>query len=180
MATTIHPDHHAAGTGHALGAAGAAHRGLALARRGIALLEAWVTPLFDLALRLYVGHVFFSSGLQKLRNWDGTLALFENDYQVPLLPPDLAAVMGTAGELGLPVLLVLGLAGRFGAAGLTVMNLVAVVSYPDLSDLGRQDHLLWGTMLLVTLFHGPGRLSLDHWIGGRLAARSAARAANSG
>lgn len=177
MASTIHPQHAAGDAAPGLGVTGAARRGLALANRGIALLDAWVTPLFDLALRLYVGNAFFNSGLQKLRNWDGTLALFENDYQMPL-PPDVAAVMGTGGELVLPVLLVLGLAGRFGAAGLTVMNLVAVMSYPDLSDLGRQDHLLWGAMLLVTLFHGPGRLSLDHWIGGRLAATSAVRAAN--
>lgn len=162
MATTTHSQDTAVDLGDLAG------RGLALCRRAIGLLETWVTPLFDLALRLYVGSAFFNSGLQKLRNWDGTLALFENDYQVPLLPPDVAAVMGTGGELCLPVLLVLGLAGRFGAAGLTVMNLVAVISYPDLSDLGRQDHLLWGVMLLVTLLHGPGRLSVDHWITGRL------------
>jgi putative oxidoreductase len=72
--------------------------------------------------------------------------------------------MGTAGELGLPVLLVLGLAGRFGAAGLSVVNLVAATSFPDISDLGLQDHLLWGMLLLVTLLHGPGRLSVDGWL----------------
>jgi putative oxidoreductase len=135
-----------------------------LALRAVTLLERWVTPLFDLAIRLYVANVFIRSGWLKISGWDTTLLLFENDYHVPLLPPHLAAVMGTAGELGLPVLLALGLAGRFGAAGLSVVNLVAAISFADISDLGLQDHLLWGMLLLVTLFHGPGWLSLDHWL----------------
>ena len=130
----------------------------------IAAVERRLTPLFDLAIRLYVAEVFFKSGLTKIQDWSVTLALFENEYHVPVLPPQLAAVMGTAGELGLPILLALGLAGRFGAAGLFVMNLVAVTSYPDISDLGRQDHVLWGALLLVTVLHGPGRWSLDAWL----------------
>jgi len=134
-----------------------------------ARLESWLTPVFDLGIRLYVASVFFRSGWLKISDWGSTLALFENEYHVPLLSPNAAAIMGAGGELGLPVLLVLGLAGRFGAAGLFVVNLVAVLSYPDLSDLGRQDHLLWGVLLLVTLLHGPGRLSVDYWLKRRLA-----------
>ena len=130
----------------------------------IVLAERWLTPLFDLAIRLTVAEAFFKSGLTKIQDWSVTLALFENEYHVPLLSPPLAAVMGTAGELVLPVLLALGLAGRFGAAGLFVMNLVAVTSYPDISDLGRQDHVLWGALLLVTALHGPGRCSIDAWL----------------
>ena len=141
-----------------------------LAGRAVDLLERWITPLFDLGIRIYVASVFLRSGWLKISAWDNTLALFDNIYQVPLLPPHLAAVMGTAGELGLPVLLVLGLAGRFGAAGLSVVNLVAAVSFADISDLGLQDHLLWGMLLLVTLLHGPGRLSVDHWLCRRMTA----------
>lgn len=133
----------------------------------IAWVESWITPAFDLLLRLYVAHAFFLSGLTKLRDWSVTLALFESEYAVPLLPPPLAAVLGTAGEIVLPVLLALGLAGRFGAAGLFVVNAVAVLSYADLSDLGRADHLLWGVLLLTTALHGPGRWSLDHWLAKR-------------
>ena len=140
---------------------------VSFAQRVIALIEAWVTPTFDLAIRLYVANVFFKSGLTKIQDWSSTVALFQYEYQVPVLPPELAAVMGTAGELGLPVLLALGLAGRFGAAGLSVMNVVAVIANADLSDLGRQDHLLWGALLLVTLLHGPGRWSLDRWLATR-------------
>ncbi|HJW03355.1 MAG TPA: DoxX family protein, partial [Azospira sp.] len=109
-------------------------------------LEAWIRPLFDLALRLYVGEVFFRSGWLKISAWSSTLDLFDYVYQVPVLPPHLAAVLGTAGEVSLPILLVLGLAGRFSAAGLSVVNAVAAISFPDISDLGRQDHLLWGAM----------------------------------
>lgn len=145
------------------------------ARRAIAWLEAWIAPSFDLLIRLYVAHAFFLSGLTKIRDWNVTLALFESEYAVPLLPPALAAFLGTAGELGLPVLLALGLAGRFGAAGLFVVNAVAVTSYPDISDLGRQDHLLWGTLLLVTALHGPGRWSADHWLANWLADRCTSR-----
>ena len=140
-----------------------------LARRAAELLEAWLTPLFDLGLRLYVASVFLRSGWLKISDWGNTLALFENIYQVPVLPPHVAAVLGTLGELGLPALLVLGLAGRFGAAGLSVVNLVAAISFPDISDLGLQDHLLWGMLLLVTLMHGPGRLSVDYWLRRRYA-----------
>ena len=142
-----------------------------LIRRASALtahLENWLTPVYDLGIRLYVASVFFRSGWLKISDWGSTLALFENEYHVPLLSPNVAAIMGAGGELGLSVLLVLGLAGRFGAAGLFVVNLVAVLSYPDLSDLGRQDHLLWGVLLLVTLLHGPGRLSVDYWLKRRL------------
>ena len=133
-------------------------------------VDAWLAPLFDLAIRLYVGWQFIKSGWIKISAWDSTLALFENEYHVPVLPPEVAAVMGAGGELCLPILLFLGLAGRFGAAGLFVVNAIAVISYPDLSDLGLADHILWGSLLLVTVFHGPGRLSVDHWIKSRYGA----------
>jgi len=133
-------------------------------QRATDLMQACLTPLFDLGLRLYVANVFFSSGWQKLSDWESTVALFQYEYHVPLLPPVLAAAMGAAGELSLPILLVAGLFTRLGAAGLFVVNLVAVLSYPDLSDVGKQDHLLWGMLLLVTMLHGPGRWSLDHWL----------------
>jgi putative oxidoreductase len=137
---------------------------LRLTRQLTAPLERWLTPLFDLALRLYVGEVFLRAGLLKLGDWSATLDLFAYVYAVPVLPPHLAAVLGTGGELVLPLLLIPGLAGRFAAAGLSVVNLMAAISFPDISDLGLQDHVLWGLMLLVTLCHGPGRWSLDAWL----------------
>lgn len=124
-----------------------------------------LTPLFDLAIRLYVARVFILSGLVKLQSWDSTLALFENEYEVPLLPPEIAAYMGTGAELILPVFLALGLGGRFFAFALFVFNAVAVLSYPDLTPAGLKDHILWGSLLLVTLFHGPGPLAADRLLG---------------
>lgn len=126
-----------------------------------------LSPLFDLGIRLYVAKVFFMSGLTKIQSWDTTLALFENEYAVPLLPPELAAYMGTAAELTLPVLLVLALGGRLVALALFVFNCIAVLSYPDLTPAGLNDHYLWGALLLVTFFHGPGKLSADGLLAGR-------------
>ena len=121
-------------------------------------------PLFALTLRVYVAQVFFNSGLIKLGNWTGTLGLFQNEYHVPLLPPNVAAVLGTAAEVGLPVFLFLGLGTRAAAFALFVFNIVAATSYPDLSPAGVKDHILWGTMLLVTIFYGPGKIAVDEWL----------------
>lgn len=120
-----------------------------------------------LAARLHVAQVFWRSGLTKLRDWDTTLALFQDEYQVPLLPPELAAWLGTAGELLLPVLLVLGLGGRFAALGLSVVNLVAVLSLAEIAPAALAGHQLWAVLLLLVLLWGPGRWSLDAWLARR-------------
>ena len=137
------------------------------AQRVISALES-AQPLAQLAARLYVGQAFFLSGLTKIRSWDTTLALFADEYQVPLLPPHVAAVLGTAGELVLPVLLALGLAGRFAAAGLFVVNAVAVASLMEIAPAALQQHVFWGSLLVGLVLWGPGRLSLDRWIAPRL------------
>ena len=124
----------------------------------------FLSPLLDLAIRLYLANVFFKAGLTKIQSWSSTVALFENEYQVPLLPPEVAALLGTGAELFFPVLLALGLGGRFAAAALFVLNVVAAISYPDLSEAGRTEHFYWGFLLLITFFHGPGKLSVDHFI----------------
>ena len=123
-----------------------------------------LAPAGDLAIRLWVANVFFKSGLTKLANWDGTLALFANEYQVPLLSPTLAAYAGTATELIFPVLLALGLGTRFTAFALFVFNIFAVASYPDVGEVGLKDHQHWGLLLLVPLLHGAGKLSLDNFL----------------
>jgi putative oxidoreductase len=132
-------------------------------------LDTLVSHLQSLALlaaRLYVAKVFFLSGLTKLRDWSSTLALFNDVYQVPLLPPTLAAYMGTAGELGLPVLLVLGLAGRFAGAGLFVVNLMAALSLmaDDFTPAAQAQHTLWGVIALLIALFGAGRWSVDRWL----------------
>ncbi|HEU0204348.1 MAG TPA: DoxX family protein, partial [Burkholderiaceae bacterium] len=69
----------------------------------------FLAPVIDLTVRLWVAAVFFKSGLTKIQSWDTTLLLFENEYQVPFLSPETAALLGTGAELVLPVLLALGL-----------------------------------------------------------------------
>ncbi|MDF3884211.1 DoxX family protein [Cupriavidus basilensis] len=139
-------------------------RAIAAGTTAIRALE-FMTPVLDLGIRIFVGLVFFQSGLTKIASWSTTLALFESEYAVPLLPPELAAYLGTAAELCLPVLLVLGLGTRASALALFVFNAIAVISYPGLGEVGLKDHQYWGLLLLVTFFHGPGRLSLDYLIG---------------
>ena len=135
----------------------------------ISALDA-LRPLAQLAARVYVGSVFFRAGMSKLRDWDSTLALFIDEYHVPLLDPTVAAFMGTGAELALPVLLVAGLFGRVAAAGLSVLNVVAVLSLMDVADAALQGHLFWGSLLAGLLLWGPGAWSLDFFVWPRLRA----------
>jgi len=128
--------------------------------RALAALQ----PLASLLARLYVARVFFASGLTKLRDWETTIALFTDEYRVPLLSPEVAAFMGTAGELGLPVLLVLGLGGRMAPLGLSVVNAVAVVSLMELAPAALQQHVTWGVLLAALALFGNGAWSLDRLI----------------
>lgn len=121
-------------------------------------------PLGDLLLRCWVAYAFWVSGLTKIQNWNSTLYLFEYEYSVPLLPPDIAAYLGTGVELCGPLLLALGLFGRSAAALLFLFNIVAVIAYPDLGAAGIEQHQVWGVMLLVSFLHGPGKWSVDAWI----------------
>lgn len=132
-------------------------------RPPISCLDA-LQPVAALAARLYVAYAFFLSGLTKLRDWDITLALFTDEYKVPWLPPAWAAAMGTGGELVLPVLLALGLVGRFAALGLSVINVVAVISLGEIAPAALHQHWLWGALLVVIAVYGPERFSVDHWL----------------
>lgn len=131
-------------------------------------LPEYLAPAFDLGLRLLLANVFFKSGLTKIQSWDSTLYLFSDIYAVPLLSPEAAAYLATGAELGLPVLLVLGLFGRFAASGLFILNAVAVISYPDLSEAGYNQHLYWGLLLAVLLLMCRWKWSIDFWLEKRL------------
>lgn len=128
--------------------------------------------LLLLAARLHVSWLFLVSGYLKWSAWESTLSLFEEEYQVPLLSPAMAAVLGTAGELLLPLLLIIGWLTRIGAIGLSAVNIMAVVSYYHVlgsegfeAALGQ--HWLWGVLLVAIAVWGPGHFSLDHWLGRR-------------
>jgi putative oxidoreductase len=136
-------------------------------------------PLVLLGMRLWVSWQFLVSGWLKLTTWDTTLFLFKDEYHVPLLPPLMAAVVGTFGELFFPVLLVLGLFTRVGAVGLFAVNAMALLSYwhvlgGDDFAAARGQHYLWGLMTLVIAVCGAGGISLDGWIERRTMRRSVA------
>jgi putative oxidoreductase len=140
-------------------------RANALAERAAGSLQSALL----LATRIYVSWQFLESGWLKLQDWDNTLFLFQEEYRTPVLSPAVAAVAGTFGETVFPVLLIAGLLGRYSAAGLFAVNVMAVVSYAHVllgegfeAALGQ--HYLWGFMLLVLIVFGPGRWSADHLI----------------
>ena len=124
-------------------------------------LESVPYTLLALPLRLAVATGFWNSGMTKLANWDTAVALFTDEYHLPLLPPELAATMAASIELSTPVLLVLGLLTRPAAAVLLGMTaIIEIFVYP----LAWPTHIQWAAMLLVLLCRGPGALSLDHWL----------------
>jgi len=112
-----------------------------------------------LPLRLAVATVFWNSAMTKLANWDTAQSLFSDEYQLPLIPSDIAAYMAASIELTTPVLLVLGLMTR--AAALVLLGMTAVIEifvYPQ----AWPTHIQWAAMLLVLLCRGPGVFSVDH------------------
>ena len=114
--------------------------------------------LLAIPLRLAVATVFWNSAMTKLADWNAALSLFEDEYKVPLLPPELAANLALAIEVTTPVLLVLGLLTR--AAALVLLGMTAVIEifvYPH----AWPTHIQWAAMLLVLLCRGAGSLSLD-------------------
>jgi putative oxidoreductase len=130
-------------------------------------LEQIPVALPELVLRLGVALVFWRSGLTKLPFGNiATVALFQEEYRVPLLPPELAAYLATSIELAVPWLLLVGLGTRLGAAILLAQTLVIqIFVYPE----NYPDHLLWLGPLLYLLLRGPGAWSIDAAIRSRLA-----------
>ena len=130
--------------------------------QAVKALQQYIEPLVLLAARLWVANVFWKSGYLKVTTWDSTLYLFEEEYQVPLIPWELAAYLATAAELVLPIFFVLGLLTRPVAVGLFMVNMVAVISYPVLWKGGFYDHQLWGALILMNIMWGAGKISVDH------------------
>lgn len=114
--------------------------------------------ILAIPLRVAVATVFWNSAMTKLVNWNTALALFEGEYNLPLLPPDVAAYIAVTIELTTPVLLALGLFTR--PAALILLGMTAVIEifvYP----LAWPTHLTWAALLLPLIAYGGGRWSLD-------------------
>ena len=129
--------------------------------------------LVALAARAFPAVVFWQSARTKVEGFtisDSTYFLFENVYNLPVIPPATAAVLATVAEHVLPVLLILGLLSRFSALGLLVMTaVIQIFVFPE----AWVTHGLWAVALLVVVAQGPGRLSLDHLLGLDRGARAA-------
>lgn len=127
-----------------------------------AALRRFPLSILQLLFRLAIAGVFLKAGLNKLANWELTVQLFRDEYQVPVLPAEVAATMATTFEIGCSMLLIVGLATRL--ATLPMLAMLAVIQlfvYPG----AWSDHLAWGSILLFLLTRGGGTLSLDYAIG---------------
>jgi len=133
------------------------------------VLARFPLAIIQLAGRVGVGATFFKAGLLKYQSWEFTVKLFQDEYRVPLLDPAVAARIAMVQELTIPVLLFVGLATRL--ATLPLLGMIAVIQtfvYPN----AYNEHLVWGSILLLLLTRGPGVLSLDYLIERRLFRRS--------
>lgn len=151
---------------------------IAKARRLHALFGAIPDGLIALVGRFSIAAVFWKSGQTKVEGFaldlvdgvfapgwprlaDSAVALFRDEYRLPLIPPELAAPLAAVAEHLFPALLLVGLATRLSAFALLVMTLVIqLLVYPG----AYPTHGVWAAVLLYLMAHGPGRLSLDHWL----------------
>lgn len=130
-------------------------------------LGCWIShSLIALTARIAVAAIFFYSARTKVDGLltikDSTFLLFEEEYKVPLLPPEFAAHMATYAEHLFPVLLVLGLCTRLSAAALLGMTaVIQIFVYPD----AWPTHLTWAMPMLYLIGRGGGAWSADHCLG---------------
>jgi putative oxidoreductase len=123
-----------------------------------ALLARVPLSLHQLLFRLAVAGVFLRAGLTKIASWESTVALFADEYKVPVLAPHVAAAMAATFEVGCSLLLILGLGTRLAALPLLGMIMtIQLFVYPQ----AWSEHLVWSSILLFLLTRGGGTLSLD-------------------
>ena len=137
---------------------------LQLLEAGRSLAERIPYSAVTLISRFALASVFWRSAQTKVNGFsirEETFYLFQEEYKVPLLPPDLAAYLATIGEHAFSVLLLIGLASRLSALGLFGMTMVIqLFVFPD----GWPEHILWISLQLLIISRGPGTISLDHLI----------------
>jgi putative oxidoreductase len=120
--------------------------------------------LHQLLFRIAIAGVFLRAGLTKISSWESTVALFADEYRVPVLAPHLAAAMAATFEVGCSTLLLVGLGTRLAALPLIGMIMtIQLFVYPQ----AWSEHLVWGSILLMLLTRGGGAISLDHLIARR-------------
>lgn len=142
---------------------------IARLQKSIAALERIPHDLIALAARIFPAAIFWQSGQTKLEGWrvsDNAIALFREEYRLPLIDPVVAAHLAAFGEHFFPLLLVLGLASRFAALALLGMTaVIQIFVYPD----AWPTHGVWAVSLLIIIARGPGRIAADRLIARRYA-----------
>jgi putative oxidoreductase len=154
-----------------------------LFERGALAIEALKSKLkFEdfilLWARLEVAKIFYASGRTKAESaWgEGYLTindfqgvLFEEEYGITFVDPELMATLALYGETFLPIMLLVGFGARIGALGLFGMTLfIQIFVYPT----HFMEHALWASILAVVMFFGAGKISLDNVISKKLATRN--------
>lgn len=147
----------------------------------IGLLERIPNTFVAFIARFSIAAVFWNSGQTKVQGFamnmvsgeftlgwprlsESAVALFQEEYRLPLIAPEVAAPLAAMAEHLFPLLLLIGLGTRFSAMALLCMTLVIqVFVYPD----AYATHGTWAAVLLYLMVRGPGRLSLDHWLASR-------------
>ena len=132
-------------------------------------LDTYLGPPVEVAARLWLGLIFFRSGFGRLQDWSSQEFLFDSIHPVPFLPANLAALLTTAGEVILPILLWLGLGQRLAALGLFAMTAViqfVVAQTPEgiENKIGHLEHYAWMLGFLLLATRRPSVLTLDHWL----------------
>ena len=136
-------------------------------KKAISISNVTLSPLLDLGIRLYMANIFFKSGMLRFKDymngqWNNQITAFTEYHPIPGVPGDIAAVMGTANELILPVLLAFGLFTRIGAGGLLIMTLTIQFLVPADYGVANDDHYMWMLLLAVPLLKGGGMISVDY------------------
>lgn len=131
----------------------------------VALVGRVPLSLHQLLFRIAIAGVFLRAGLTKISSWESTVALFADEYKVPVLAPHLAAAMAATFEVGCSTLLLVGLGTRLAALPLIGMIMtIQLFVYPQ----AWSEHLVWGSILLTLLTRGGGAISLDHLVARRV------------
>ncbi len=139
------------------------------------LIQALIGPLeriplsvHQLLFRLAIASVFLPAGFLKASSWESTVALFQDEYKVPVLAPTVAAILATTFEIACSSLLIAGFATRL--ATLPLLAQIATIQLFVYSQAWHE-HLVWGSILLFLMTRGAGAVSLDHLVRGWLKRR---------
>lgn len=121
------------------------------------VLDKWLSPLWFLYVRYWLGKAFFKSGLVSISDWKGNVDLFRYEFKVPIIPPEIAAFTSTAVELICPIMLIFGVGTRIGALGILSTAVIIELTY-----IHHLDHILWILASSLLILKGAEKISIDY------------------